>query len=133
MLAVRQRGQSEELPCKPTLSRATRADTKGHARPRFVPTLFPPLFPPRGAPRPSVPGPSGTALCSSVIALTADSSVQAKTSHDRKVVGRGLVPSGGAGGRYVCAVSGCQETGDRLDDSERERRCPVHGVAMQRL
>jgi hypothetical protein len=37
------------------------------------------------------------------------------------------------GGRYVCPVSGCRETGDRLDDSEPEPRCPIHDVNMQRL
>lgn len=39
----------------------------------------------------------------------------------------------GAGGRYACPVSGCEEKGDRLDDSEPEPRCPDHSVRMQRL
>ena len=32
-----------------------------------------------------------------------------------------------------CPVGGCEEKGDRLDDSEPEPRCPVHSVRMQRL
>ena len=36
------------------------------------------------------------------------------------------------GASYVCPISGCKETDDRLDDSEPEPRCAVHGVTMQR-
>lgn len=50
--------------------------------------------------------------------------------------GSGYLPLLGAalhvGARYVCPVSSCNETGDRLDDSEPEPRCPVHGVTMER-
>jgi hypothetical protein len=37
------------------------------------------------------------------------------------------------GARYACPVGDCKETGDRLDDSEPEPRCPIHDVTMQRL
>lgn len=39
----------------------------------------------------------------------------------------------GVGARYVCPVADCDKVGDRLDDSEPEPRCPVHGVRMQRI